>query len=140
MSNRTITFTILYVLLIIAAFLNITACDGSLNSEIESPVIGTWILKDYAGDVSYMMRSDQFAQDSYGFTFHKNGVFTERKNAGWCGTPPITYANFEGHWWKISDNIYHIDVEYWGGRTNFRIEIVSQNSYQLQIKYHFHYN
>ena len=137
MKDKLKTFAILYILFAIITLLNFISCEGSLNSDFDSPVIGTWILKENAGEITFLTRSDQFDQYRYGFTFHPNGIFTERKNAGWCGTPPISYANFEGRWWKISDSIYHVDVDYWGGRTNYRIEIISQNSFQLQIKYHY---
>jgi len=138
MRNKIRLFSIPLLLLLLPIFLNLTSCEGTLENNTDGPVIGTWILsEEHTDSLTVLFRSDQLDPHQYGFTFHPNGIFTERKNAGWCGTPPITYDNFEGRWWKISDNVYHIDVDYWGGRTNYRIEIISQNSFQLQIKYHY---
>ena len=69
-------------------------------------------------------RSEEFNPDRYGFTFHKDGSFTERKNSGWCGTPPIAYDNFEGSWKPLSDTLIDITVAYWGGTLTYQMQIV----------------
>lgn len=32
----------------------------------------------------------------FGFHFLEDGDMYERKNAGWCGTPPITCCDYKG--------------------------------------------
>ncbi len=123
--------------LTVIALINIISCDGSLNYEQDSPVVGTWVFDSYDDNVTVLLRSDQLDENQYGFSFSPSGNFIERKNSGWCGTPPIAYKNFEGHWKKLSDNLYSIDVDYWGGKTSYNIQILSVNTYQLRISYQY---
>ena len=73
----------------------------------------------------------------YGFIIGKDGSFIERKNAGWCGTPPITYKNFEGTWEAVSDSLLEITVGYWGGTINYQMRIVNVDNEMLRIRYLF---
>ena len=34
---------------------------------------------------------------------------------GWCGTPPISYGNYDGTWKIEDDSKLTITYEYWGG-------------------------
>ena len=58
--------------------------------------------------------------------------FSTNKNAGWCGTPPISYADFEGTW-KKSDSTISITVGYWGGLLDYQWKIVSIDNKSLTI-------
>ena len=55
-------------------------------------------------------RREELDEAFYGFIIGEDGSFTERKNTGWCGTPPITYGNFEGSWTAVSDSLLDIVV------------------------------
>lgn len=98
-------------------------------------IIGTWIENGYEEDVTLLEKGDQLDPSKYGFTISENGSFTERKNSGWCGTPPITYDNFEGSWVALSDSLIEITVAYWGGTMNYQMRIVSLGPKELQIRY-----
>ena len=98
-------------------------------------IIGTWIENGYEEDVTLLQRGDQLDPSKYGFTIEENGSFIERKNAGWCGTPPIAYENFEGSWVALSDSLIEVTVGYWGGTMNYQIRIVSLGPEELQIRY-----
>lgn len=98
-------------------------------------IIGTWIEDGYKEDMTLFKRGDQLDSSKYGFTIEDNGSFTERKNSGWCGTPPIAYANYEGSWLALSDSLIEITVAYWGGTMNYQMRIVSLGPEELQIKY-----
>ena len=98
-------------------------------------IVGTWVENEYRGDTLYLDRSGAFDKDKYGFTIHEDGTFTEHKNAGWCGTPPITYDSFEGTWETVSDSLLDITVAYWGGMMTYQIRIVSLTPEELAIRY-----
>ncbi|MDX2430683.1 MAG: hypothetical protein QNK35_07110 [Bacteroides sp.] len=108
-----------------------------------SSILGTWVevnddpLLVPEDGISRFARSADFDPDSYGFAFHEDGLFTERKNAGWCGTPPIAYDNFEGTWEPLSDTLIDITVAYWGGTLTYQMQIVSLQGDELGIKYLF---
>jgi hypothetical protein len=98
-------------------------------------VVGTWVEEEYQEDLLWLKRSTELDPSRYGFTIREDGEFIERKNAGWCGTPPITYADFEGSWEALSDSLLDITVGYWGGIMTYQIRIVSLDQEMLAIRY-----
>lgn len=122
-----------------------------ISCEKESPlpealgenggIVGTWVenvdVSQAVVDdgVTRLSRSDDLDEHSYGFTILEDGTFIERKNAGWCGTPPIFYDNFSGTWTARSDSLLEITVGYWGGTMNYQIRIVSLDEQALLIRY-----
>ena len=125
----------------------ILACEKDVL-EVEAlgentNIIGTWVEQDELSlplvedGIILFSRSGNLDQDRYGFIFHDNGSFTERKNSGWCGTPPIAYDNFEGTWEPLSDTLLDITVAYWGGTLTYQMHIVSLEGDGLTIRYLF---
>lgn len=108
-----------------------------------SGIIGTWVdVSDHSqltleDGISRLNRSEDFDPDRYGFAFREDGSFTERKNSGWCGTPPIAYDNFDGTWEPLSDTLIDITVAYWGGTLTYQMQIVFLQGDDLGIKYLF---
>jgi len=98
-------------------------------------IVGTWIQEGYQGDTTLLRRAGDLDEHKYGFTIQEDGTFVERKNSGWCGTPPIAYANYEGAWEALSDSLLSITVDYWGGVMTYQIRIVSLNAEDLAIRY-----
>ena len=104
-------------------------------------IVGTWVeeldisLPIIEDEISSFKRSEELDQDMYGFSILEDGTFLERKNAGWCGTPPIFYDNFEGTWEALSDSLLEITVGYWGGTMSYQIRIVSLDEETLRIRY-----
>lgn len=106
-------------------------------------IIGIWVeeidrsLPVIEDGITRLNRSAEFDPGSYGFSIHEDGTFIERKNAGWCGTPPISYDNFEGTWEPLSDSLLDITVAYWGGTLTYQMRIVILEEDKLGIKYLF---
>lgn len=98
-------------------------------------IVGTWIDNGYKGDTLLLYRAGELDSQNYGFTINDDGTFIERKNAGWCGTPPIAYDNFEGTWEVVSDSLLDITVAYWGGMMTYQIRIISVDYKELSIRY-----
>lgn len=97
------------------AALFLSACQEDATQPIvDLPLMGTWVESRYENDVTIMRRASTLEADNYGFVFGEKGKFLERKNAGWCGTPPISYDNFAGEWSRQAGNLVHVDVDYWG--------------------------
>jgi hypothetical protein len=53
------------------------------------------------------------------------------KNAGWCGTPPISDKNYEGTWESIDGKLIKINTEYWSGYETFFIEFIYSNGFNF---------
>jgi len=100
-----------------------------------SGIFGTWVENGYIEEMAVLERAGALDGDSYGFTIREDGTFIERKNAGFCGTPPVTYANFDGEWVALSDSLLEITVGYWGGTINYQMRIVSLERDTLKIRY-----
>ena len=98
-------------------------------------IVGTWIEEGYMGDTTLLKRAGELDENKYGFILKQDGTFIERKNSGWCGTPPIAYANYEGTFEVVSDSLLNITVGYWGGMMTYQIRVVSLDQEDLAIKY-----
>ncbi|MCK7535476.1 MAG: lipocalin family protein [Marinilabiliales bacterium] len=90
-------------------------------------LIGTWTFSSYQEDVYIFERNNEFI-DNMCYKFNQDGTVTERKNSGWCGTPPISYADYPGTWTIAADKLIHVDVGYWGGTMSYSLDIVSVDS------------
>jgi hypothetical protein len=108
--------------------------DAEALGENEG-IIGTWVEEGYDQDVTLLERASGLDPSSYGFIISGDGIFTERKNAGWCGTPPIAYENFEGSWEALSDSLLEITVGYWGGTLTYQMRVVFLDGDHLGIRY-----
>ncbi len=117
--------------LIIASFL--PSCEkDNIETDPGNLLIGIWINDGYRDDVTIYKRSDEFT-DNYCYLFKSDGTLTERQNAGWCGTPPISYADYEGTWEIANDTLIRITVGYWNGNRSYRLDIESVNSGELKV-------
>jgi hypothetical protein len=126
-------------LVFLVALILLVSCEKNLQ-DTEAlgdnvGIIGTWVEEGYEDDVTLLERVNEFDDFKYGFTIKDDGTFVERKNAGWCGTPPISYDNFDGTWVALSDSLLEITVGYWGGTMNYQIRIVSLDHDHLGIRY-----
>ena len=126
-------------LLLLAVLILPVSCEKDLQ-EVEdlgenAGIVGTWVEEGYEDDVRMFQRSGELNDTLYGFTLMDDGTFIERKNAGWCGTPPITYDNFDGTWVALSDSLLEVTVGYWGGTMTYQMRIVTLEGDQLGIRY-----
>lgn len=119
------------------------SCTKQENSipiiDNENLIIGTWVNSQYT-DTSYTVtRSTDFVEDQDGFTLKSDGTFIQRANSGWCGTPPISYANYPGTWTKFPDNKLFIETEFWGGVTSYEMEILDVNNEKMIYRLIYNY-
>ncbi len=108
------------------------SCQRAPVGESISELYGSWINPQYQDSLTTYTNSDSLETSAYGFTFSENNCFYERKNSGWCGTPPISYANYEGTW-SILDSMITIDVPYWGGTAHYQWLLISVNEDELRL-------
>jgi len=102
------------------------------QADIDSKLIGNWINPSYNDTLVTFDRFNSLKDNDYGFSILFNGKFIERKNSGWCGTPPIAYSDYEGNWTQ-NDSIISITVGYWGGTVDYKWKIVSIDENNLTI-------
>ncbi len=115
------------------------ACEKEMQEAdalgANSTITGAWVENGYVENMTMFQRSEALEASKYGFILGGDGSFVERKNSGWCGTPPIAYADYEGTWEALSDSLLEVTVGYWGGVMTYQMRIVSLESDQLKIRY-----
>lgn len=106
--------------------------EQELIIDNSNDLMGCWISPVVNDSVMEYSKAESLKDNEYGFEFKSGQVFIERKNAGWCGTPPIAYADFEGTWQQY-DSLLVITVDYWGGTADYEWKIISIDEHSLKI-------
>jgi hypothetical protein len=119
-------------LIILGAFLISCSEKEELKDYNDSPLLGIWSYSFYENDLTVYTRTPDFIEGD-GIKFNADGTLIQRKNSGFCGTPPITYADYDGTWTKINDTIIEIKAGYWGGTMTSRLDIEYISSYTLKF-------
>lgn len=122
---------ILVIALIAIAF---TACkkDEQPVEPTNQSLVGSWLMAESQDTLLHFVKTDNLAENQYGITFMSNNSLIERKNNSFCGTPPITTADYNGTW-SYTDSLITISVGYWGGTAQYSWKILSQTSNHLTI-------
>lgn len=118
-------------------FIVLLSCSKDKSDyNADNFLIGTWTFSSYQDDISVFDRTVGFS-DNRCYKFNTNGTLIERKNSGFCGTPPITYADYPGTWEIISDTLIQITVGSWNGETKYTmaIESIDLKSFRARIIY-----
>ncbi|KPL14010.1 MAG: hypothetical protein AMS26_12315 [Bacteroides sp. SM23_62] len=112
----------------------IMACEKNNENEAANNdlLIGSWVNPKQNDSIVTYERSEGLVDNEYGLSFNEDNIFIERKNAGWCGTPPISYADYDGTWTR-NDSVIEITVGYWGGTADYTWKILSIDEAILKI-------
>ena len=121
----------------ILVVLFLISCDKNENillSPTEKAIAATWVYEGFDNGIYEYRRASRLAEDREGWIFHANGKLTDRKNSGFCGTPPITYENYKGNWEVGNDSRVQVKSKSWAGDVNYKLEIVSVSTNRLFVK------
>ena len=129
----TFKYHTLFIILILGL---LSSCKNDFDDISNSPIIGSWVNVSYDNNLITLEKSNNLKSNDYGITFKGNGSLVERKNSGWCGTPPVSYSDFDGAW-RIKGSLIQISVGYWGGQTEYKWKIVSIDNKKLVIEAHY---
>lgn len=123
-----------YLLILPIILILISCTDNLVNESMPDNLEGTWVYRSYQEDVYTMEKSINLENDNSGLIILGNGKLIERKNIGFCGTPPVVYDNYQGNWESLSDTKLTVVVGYWGGTENFTMDIVSVTNSVLKFR------
>lgn len=87
-------------------------CDNDSDSIMineSDMLIGYWINPVYSDSGTTFERANKFKDDAYGVAFLTENISLER-SSGWCGTPPLVFADFQGKWQK-NDSMLTITID-----------------------------
>ncbi|EZH75249.1 hypothetical protein ATO12_00290 [Aquimarina atlantica] len=108
---------------------------GSFNTvsefDLENKLIGNWSYYSDNNESGVWTKVDKLDLTKSGLEFKEKGELIVRMNSGSCGTPPITYKNYNGTWKKISDSTLVLTHKFWGGVAKRSILIKTLNEKQL---------
>jgi hypothetical protein len=123
---------------LLAVFSFLFICSACSKDEIKTDpdnlLVGLWIYSGFQDNTNIFLRNTEFV-DNHCYRFNSDGTLTERKNSGWCGTPPVSYADYSGTWTIINDTLIQINVGYWGGTTSYMLDIEAVDSNSLKTSY-----
>ena len=134
-----------YILIAFIFIASLMSCKYSLiDPEYmdTDPLSKTWVYSHFDEDLNAEVFEVAKTLDlsTGGYIFHDDGSLMVRKNAGWCGTPPISYANFEGNWNYVDDTKVFISADYWGsseggGRYEHHLIILELTEEKLVVQW-----
>lgn len=113
------------------------ACSKEdLKIDPDNPLLGTWVQMGYEENAVIYTRAPRLKDDRPGMVIQADGHVVLRGIAGWCATPPVTYANYEGRWSK-SGRVFRTTVHYqWIPEASVQErEVVSVDNKQLVLVY-----
>lgn len=119
-------------ILYISIFYAFTGCEKAEFNTNNNDLTGFWIKPQVNDTLVSFEKANKFSENEYGILFKADGKLIERKNSGWCGTPPVSYADFDGNWEELN-TIISINVDYWGGKANYLWKIVAIDDNTLTI-------
>lgn len=122
-----ILFSLVFVTVLLSCERNPLYVNG-----VAGDLVGTWIDQKYVDTLYTFSRASHIPDDTFGWTFNKDGTLKQRANAGFCGTPPITYADYEGDW-GANDSIVDINIEFWGGTSIIKWKIIEITETKLVV-------
>jgi hypothetical protein len=123
------------IIILLFLILGFISCkkEKVYSSKITDPSLkGYWINLTIVDTLLVSNKSARLKDNAPGFAILDNGKFIEREIAGWCGTPPINYSDFDGKWDR-TDSIINIKVGFWGGNATYKWKILLLNDSTLKI-------
>ena len=121
------------------------ACEENIvDTPLEEAITGEWSNMKTSDTLLVLSKVQSLSIEEYGIAFLENGELKEIKNAGWCGTPPISYSEFLGSWDISADSILTIESTYWGGAMTMKWKLIDIDSkkmtYDLLDSYYEDFN
>ena len=133
--NKVLKYLVLYM---VSSFF--FACEEEEIPYIQKNdqlYIGYWEDSGFTDSTNIFKRKKDLAESTYAFAILADGTFLENKNSGWCGTPPINYARYEGSWLEVARDTLLISTEFWGGNMTFNliIKYVDEETMEVVMEY-----
>jgi hypothetical protein len=122
---------IILAILISIAFVSCQKLADPIDTK-NPELTGSWIKPQYVDTLVTYTRAENLVENQYGIKFEANSKLILRQNSGWCGTPPISTADYAGAW-NWNDSILKITTGYWGGTVDLTWKIIMLKNRELVI-------
>jgi len=121
-----------YIFFITVLFLISCESDQNQSNPLTEKLLGFWVNPVSTDSLITYTKASFLIPDEYGFQFGEDHYFMERRNAGWCGTPPVVYADFEGNW-TIKDSTVSITLNHTEGLIYYEWDVISVDQNNLTL-------
>lgn len=123
----------IFLLILLISF-SLISCqkDENLLVNGNADLVGSWINPQYNDTIVTYDRAQNLVENQFGITFKSDNTLVERQLNGWCGTPPISTADYDGTW-TWNDSIVNIMAEYWCGTVDYTWKVKRLNDQKLVI-------
>ena len=128
---KTIIKMALFILTI--TFIGCEADNESITINESNKLIGYWINPVSADSQLKLERANSLKENEYGIAFLEESNCIER-SSGWCGTPPITFFDFQGTWIKNDSIIIITNGNGINGLEEIKWEIKTLNDKYLILE------
>lgn len=122
----------LFSSVLLVSLLLVSCSKEEIPVDPDNLLIGTWTHAEYNDNASVYTRATGFNENP-GYKFCSDGTLIERRNSGWCGTPPVSYGNYDGTWTVLNDTLIRVNTTYWGGDLSYKLDIETVNSKTLKV-------
>ncbi len=122
--------------LCLVGLLSAVSCGPADPTSPASPSIyGAWGAESFDPDSGVLIytRLESLTGNRGGYEFGLRGSLLVR-NFGWCGTPPYSYANFEGAWQQEQDHVLTLSYFELFDIQDFRLEILELTASELHFR------
>lgn len=132
MISRGITAIMLATVLMLAACTSTSEPDPGPRPQ--GSLVGVWVFEDETDDgAKIYTRAAALSGDRTGYEFGSHGGLKVR-TPGWCGTPPLTWANLDGLWEEVDPGLLEIRHAWRGSPREYQLEIISVGARRLTCR------
>jgi hypothetical protein len=127
---KTILKTILFLLLVTT--IGCSQENETIPINASDKLIGHWINPVYTDTELQLTRASSLKDDGYGLSFLEKTQCVER-SSGWCGTPPLSFMDFQGTWTR-TDSVLIMTIDNGLGLQNIKWAIKTLNDKTLILE------
>jgi len=116
-------------------FLFLISASSVKQSTFKKKIVGVWLFGECSSTetLTCLNKVSKFDNDQAGIQFKKNGKLVKRQNSGRCGTPPISYGNYNGTWKATGESTLTITYAFFGGTMEEDWKIIETSDKKLKI-------
>ncbi len=126
-------------ILFLFIFLFTLSCEkyplGEGEKEGYRNYYGYWVSEAWTDSSQIFREALNLNEETYGFGILPGGKFVEKKNIGFCGTPPVVYGLYEGRWEENPEGNLFIETQFWGGEQSFEIKILNYYPRRMEVMF-----
>ena len=121
-------------IIVLMTIISFSSCKkDSYTPGFKDKLTGHYINPQYSDQEILFEKSSKLEEKVYGISLLDNQQCIERRNIGFCGTPPVVFDDYHGQW-NLADSILSFQIESLEGIQNFQWKILLLDDKQLLVE------